>query len=70
MVPIIVRFGFLVVMFSALAVAVVTNYFIPWFTLALGFLLGGIVSPPDAVSTGAIMRFVKIPKNTAAILEG
>lgn len=63
-------FAFLVVFFTALSVAVVTNYFIPGFSLALGFLLGGIVSPPDAVSTGAIMKFVKIPKSTAAILEG
>jgi Na+/H+ antiporter len=63
-------FAFLVVLFSAFAVAVFTNYFIPGFTLVLGFLLGGIVSPPDAVSTGAIMKFVKIPKSTAAILEG
>lgn len=63
-------FAFLVVLFSALAVAVLTNYFIPGFTLALGFLLGGIVSPPDAVSTGAITKFVKIPGSTSAILEG
>lgn len=67
---IISSFAFLVVLFSAFAVAVLTNYFIPGFTLALGFLLGGIVSPPDAVSTGAIMRFVKISKTTSAILEG
>ena len=67
---IISSFAFLVVFFSAFAVAVLTNYFIPGFTLALGFLLGGIVSPPDAVSTGAIMRFVKISKTTSAILEG
>jgi len=63
-------FAFLVVFFTALSVAVVTNYFIPGFTLAIGFLLGGIVSPPDAVSTGAILKFVKIPKSTKAILEG
>jgi len=63
-------FAFLVVLFSALSVAVLTHYFIPGFTLALGFLLGGIVSPPDAVSTGAIMKFVKVPKSTSAILEG
>ena len=63
-------FAFLVVLFSALSVAVLANYFIPGFTLALGFLLGGIVSPPDAVSTGAIMKFVKLPKSTSAILEG
>jgi len=63
-------FAFLVVFFTALSVAVVTNYFIPGFSLALGFVLGGIVSPPDAVSTSAIMRFVKVPKATSAILEG
>src|SRR6476659_3602170 len=32
-------FAFLVVLFSALAVAVFANYFLPGFTLALGFLL-------------------------------
>src|SRR5215475_1402504 len=63
-------FAFLVVLFTALAVAVLTSWCIPGFTLALGFLLGGIVSPPDAVSTGAIMQFVKIPKGMATILEG
>jgi len=63
-------FAFLVVFFTALSVALVTNHFIPGFSIALGFLLGGIVSPPDAVSTGAIMKFVKIPKSTSAILEG
>lgn len=63
-------FAFLVVFFTALSVAVVANYAIPGFTIALGFLLGGIVSPPDAVSTGAITKFVKVPKSTSAILEG
>lgn len=63
-------FAFVVVFFTALSVALVTNHFIPGFTIGLGFLLGGIVSPPDAVSTGAITKFVKIPKATSAILEG
>lgn len=63
-------FAFLVVFFTALSVALVTNHLIPGFTIALGFLLGGIVSPPDAVSTGAITNFVKIPRSTSAILEG
>lgn len=67
---IISSFAFLVVLFSALAVAIFANYFIPGFTIALGFLLGGIVSPPDAVSTGAIMKFVNVSKSTSAILEG
>ncbi|MBB6500994.1 Na+/H+ antiporter [Pedobacter cryoconitis] len=63
-------FAFLVVFFTALSVALVTNYLIPGFTIALGFLLGGIVSPPDAISTGAITKFVKIPKSTSSVLEG
>ncbi|WP_312768279.1 Na+/H+ antiporter [Epilithonimonas sp.] len=63
-------FAFLVVFFTALSVALVANHFIPGFTIALGFLLGGIVSPPDAVSTGAITRFVKIPRSLSTILEG
>ena len=67
---IISSFAFLVVFFTALSVALITNYYIPGFSIAIGFLLGGIVSPPDAVSTGAIMKFVKIPNSTSAILEG
>src|SRR6218665_3962940 len=39
-------FAFVVVFLTALSVAIVANYFIPGFGWALGFLLGGIVSPP------------------------
>lgn len=67
---IISSFAFLVVFFTALSVAIVVNHYIPGFSIALGFLLGGIVSPPDAISTAAITKFVKIPKSTTAILEG
>lgn len=67
---IVFSFAFIVVFFTAVAVAFVANYFIPGFSLALGFLLGGIVSPPDAVSAGAILKFVKVPKRFSSILEG
>jgi Na+/H+ antiporter len=67
---IITSFAFVVVFLSALSVALVANYFIPGFSLALGFVLGGIVSPPDAVSAGAILKFVKVPKAISTILEG
>ncbi len=67
---IITSFAFIVVFVSALSVALVANYFIPGFSLALGFVLGGIVSPPDAVSAGAILKFVKVPKTMSSILEG
>ncbi|MCF0054830.1 Na+/H+ antiporter [Dyadobacter sp. CY356] len=63
-------FAFLVVFFSAFTVALTVNYFIPGFSLALGFLLGAIVSPPDAVSAGAILKLVKVPKRVSYILEG
>lgn len=67
---IIFSFAFVVVFLTALSVAIFANHFIPGFSLALGFLLGGIVSPPDAVSSGAILKFVKVPKRFASILEG
>lgn len=63
-------FAFVVVFLTALSVAFVANHFIPGFSLALGFLLGGIVSPPDAVSAGTILKFVKVPKRFSSILEG
>ncbi|RXK80822.1 Na+/H+ antiporter [Filimonas effusa] len=63
-------FAFVVVFLTAISVAVIANNFIPGFSLALGFLLGGIVSPPDAVSASAILKFVKVPKRTSSILEG
>lgn len=63
-------FAFVVVFLTAISVAVVANRFIPGFSLALGFLLGGIVSPPDAVSAGAILKFVRVPKRLSSILEG
>ncbi|GEP51021.1 Na+/H+ antiporter [Flavobacterium noncentrifugens] len=67
---VICSFAFVIVFLTALSVAFVANYFIPGFSLALGFLLGGIVSPPDAVSAGAIMKFVRLPRTIASILEG
>ncbi len=67
---IITSFAFVVVFLTATVVAIVANKFIPGFSLALGFLLGGIVSPPDAVSAGAIMKFVKVPRRFQAIVEG
>jgi len=67
---IIMSFAFVVVFLTALSVAFVANYFIPGFSFALGLLLGGIVSPPDAVSAGAILKFVKVPRTVSSILEG
>lgn len=67
---IISSFAFIVVFVTACAVALIANAVLPGFSIALGFLLGGIVSPPDAVSAQAIMGFVKVPKRFASVLEG
>ncbi|HET6538873.1 MAG TPA: sodium:proton antiporter, partial [Chryseolinea sp.] len=67
---IISSFAFIVVFFTATSVAIVANMFLPGMSLAIGFLLGGIVSPPDAVSASAILKFVKVPRRVASILEG
>ena len=63
-------FAVLVVILTSGVVALVSTAWIPGFTLALGFLLGGIVSPPDAVSATSVMRLVRAPKRITHILEG
>jgi monovalent cation/hydrogen antiporter len=63
-------FAFLIVIITAFVIAIVSSTIIPGFTMALGFLLGGIVSPPDAVSATSVLKFVKVPKQLAAIIEG
>ena len=67
---VITSFAFPIVIFTSCIVAVVSHALIPGFTLALGFLLGGIVSPPDAISATTIMRQVKVPKALVSIIEG
>ncbi|MCX2429228.1 Na+/H+ antiporter [Pedobacter sp. GR22-10] len=58
------------VFITSVAVAYASVAFIPGFTLALGFLLGGIVSPPDAVAAAAVLKEMKLPKTVTALLEG
>jgi monovalent cation/hydrogen antiporter len=66
----IVGFAFPIVILTSGAIAVVSSALIPGFTLPLGFLLGGIISPPDAVSATTIMRRVNVPKSLVSIVEG
>jgi len=67
---IIASFAFLIVLLTSCVVAFASYAIIPGFTLALGFLLGGIISPPDAVSATTILRQVKVPKLLVSIIEG
>ncbi|MDR7131976.1 CPA1 family monovalent cation:H+ antiporter [Algoriphagus sp. 4150] len=62
--------AFGLVFFTSIVVAYFSVAFIPGFTLALGFLLGGIISPPDAVAATSVLKGVKIPKRLLTILEG
>ena len=63
-------FAFPIVIITSCVVAFASYALIPGFTLALGFLLGGIVSPPDAISATTILRQVKAPKRLLSIIEG
>jgi CPA1 family monovalent cation:H+ antiporter len=67
---VIISFAFPIVVLTSTVVAFVSTWLIPGFTLALGFLLGGIISPPDAIASTEIMRQVKVPKSLVSIAEG
>src|SRR5688500_9756823 len=67
---VIMSFAFPIVILTSCVVAFASNALIPGFSLALGFLLGGIVSPPDAISATTIMRQVKVPKILVSVSEG
>lgn len=62
--------AFGLVIFTSVGVAWLTSSMIPGFTLAMGFLLGGIVSPPDAIAATSVLKNIKIPKRITTILEG
>lgn len=67
---VITSFAFPIVIITSCVIALFSTALIPGFTLALGFLLGGIISPPDAVSAITIMRQLKVPKRLMSIVEG
>ena len=63
-------FAFPVVIITACVIAFASVALIPGFTLALGFLLGAIISPPDAIAATTIMRQVRVPKSLLSVAEG
>lgn len=62
--------AFGLVIFTSATVALVSNAIIPGFSLAFGFLLGGIISPPDAVAATSVLQGLRVPKRVTTILEG
>lgn len=57
------------VLFTTVAVAYLAHYFMG-LPLAAGFVLGAIISPPDAVAATAIADRIKVPRRIVTILEG
>jgi CPA1 family monovalent cation:H+ antiporter len=57
------------VLFTAATVAAAAHYFLAldW---AVGFVLGAVVSAPDAVPVVALLRDVRMPRRIVTILEG
>src|ERR1700744_3782495 len=62
-------FAFGCVIFTTCAVAVVA-YYVLHMPLAVGFVLGAIVAPPDAVAPLAIVRRLGLPRRLVVVLEG
>lgn len=58
------------VFFTTLAVAIAAHYFIPGFSWPLAFVLGAVVSPPDAVAASGIIKGLGLNKKVITILEG
>ena len=66
---IILSYAFLLVLLTALSVALLAVWLIPGISLSTGFLLGGIVASTDAVSANVIMKYVKVPSRVSTIIE-
>ena len=57
------------VLFTTVAAAAATHWLLG-FSWPVGFVLGAIVSPPDAVAPVAIAQRLRLPKRIRVILEG
>src|SRR6201996_8428385 len=55
---------------TTLAVAFVAHWLIPGLPPSAGFVLGAIVSPPDAIAASAIAQRLGLPRRVVTILEG
>src|SRR5258708_7836813 len=57
------------VAFTTIAVAAATHWLLG-FAWPVGFVLGAIVSPPDAIAPLSIARRMQLPKRILVVLEG
>ena len=57
------------VLITTIAIAFLAHHFMN-LPLAAGFVLGAIVSPPDAIAATAIAERLRVPRRIVTILEG
>jgi len=62
--------GISLVFFTTTTVALTAHHFIPMFSWPLAFLLGAIVSPPDATAATSVIKGLGLNKQVISILEG
>jgi CPA1 family monovalent cation:H+ antiporter len=58
------------VLATTVAIAYLAHALIPGLPLAAGFVLGAIISPPDAIAATAIAQQLGLPRQVVTILEG
>ncbi|MFT4031532.1 MAG: Na+/H+ antiporter [Siphonobacter sp.] len=58
------------VFLTTTVIAAVAHWFIPGFGWPLAFVLGAIVSPPDAVAATSTLKGLGLPRRLTIILEG
>jgi len=62
--------AFGLVTFTVLGVAASARWFLPGFDWRMGFVLGAVVAPTDAIAATSIAKRVGLPKRIVDILEG
>ena len=55
---------------TIVCVAYAAYWLLPGLALAPAFVLGAIVSPPDAVAATTVLKNLRVPKRLSAVLEG
>ncbi|QDA61075.1 Na+/H+ antiporter [Hymenobacter jejuensis] len=58
------------VLFTTCLVAVAAHWLLPGFSWPVAFVLGAILSPPDAVAAASATKGLELPRQVVTILEG
>jgi CPA1 family monovalent cation:H+ antiporter len=58
------------VIFTVCGIALVAKWLVPTLTWPMAFLLGAIISPPDASAAATVTHRVGLPRRIQAVLEG